>query len=186
MECKDFNLLPLRKVKILILCLQAFSTKSGKAGDILTCFPTLTCWLIEIFFSVRSLWVFFSISKFWHWTWFKICPCISLCSVLNGLKWALLMGSCLHIFSYHFSFICPVLAFLSTFQIPAPNITMFLNFSHMCLRDSWKFALNLAPGLSSNEHFSKSLFLQSSLSPNFIVLLIACQKTKKSLLLSIF
>ena len=58
MECKDFNLLPLRKVKILILCLQAFSTKSGKAGDILTCFHTLTCWLVEIFFSVRSLWVF--------------------------------------------------------------------------------------------------------------------------------
>lgn len=54
MECKDFNLLPLRKVKILILCLQAFSTKSGKAGDILTCFHTLTCWLIEIFFQSEA------------------------------------------------------------------------------------------------------------------------------------
>lgn len=43
MECKDFNLLTLRKVKALILCLQAFSAKSGKAGDILTCFHTLTC-----------------------------------------------------------------------------------------------------------------------------------------------
>ena len=43
MECKDVNLLPLRKVKALILCLQAFSAKSGKAGDILTCCHTLTC-----------------------------------------------------------------------------------------------------------------------------------------------
>lgn len=186
MECKDFNLLTLRKVKALILCLQAFSAKSGKAGDILTCFHTLTCWLVQIFFFSQTLVGFFSIFKFWNWTWFKICPCISLCSVLNGLKWALLMGSCLHIFSHHFSFICPVLSFPSTFQIPAPKYHHFLNFSHMCLRDSWKFALNLAPGLSSNEHFSKSLFLQNSLSPSFIVLLIACQKTKNSLLLSIF
>ena len=120
MECKDFNLPPLRKVKVLTWCLQAFSAKSGMTGDILACFHALNCWLVEIFFQSEAC-GFSSIFKFWNWTWFKICPCISLSSVLNSLKWALLTGSRLHIFSHHFSFICPVLSFPNSFQIPAPK-----------------------------------------------------------------
>ena len=181
MECKDFNLPPLRKVKVLTWCRQAFSAKwhDWWYSGLLSYSKLLTCW--NFFFSqklvgfplflnseiepdLRSVHVYLS-PVFWMAFWWEA---VSIFLVTISLSSAL--------FSH----------FRAVFRYQPPNITMLLNFSHMCLRHSQKFTLNLAPRLSSNEHFSKSLFLQCSLSPNFIVLLIACQKTKNSLLFSIF
>ena len=147
MECKDVNLLPLRKVKALILCLQAFSAKSGKAGDILTCCHTLTCWVVEIFFfSVRNLWVF---SLFLN---SKIEPDLRSVHVyLSAVFWMALSEpfwwDAVSIFLVTISLSFALFSdFWALFRYQPPNITMFLNFSHMCLRDSWKFPLNLALG----------------------------------------